>query len=87
MIVDSPHLITFKKLLDKNIPLFEDLKKLNIIINKQNNFSPLSGSELRYEPSKWNHENVVNNHNCYSYAMGKIINKLKDKVKLARYQI
>ena len=39
MIVDSPHLITFKKLLDKNIKLFEDLKKkLNIIINKQNNF-------------------------------------------------
>ena len=83
MTVESPQLMSFKKLLNRNIPLFENYNKKNLIslMNKQNKFSPLSGSELKYEPHKWNNENVVNNHNCYSYAMGKVINKLRDKAQ------
>ena len=35
-------------------------------------FSPLSGSELKYEPHKWNNNpNIKGSHNCYAYALGK----------------
>jgi hypothetical protein len=45
-------------------------------------FSPLSGSELEYNPDLWNKdENIKNTHNCYSYALGKIIKKLKSKAQ------
>ena len=32
-------------------------------------YFPLSGSELPYEPEKWNNDPVVENTNCYSYAI------------------
>ena len=67
MTVESPQLISFKKLLNKDIRLFDEYNKknLNLIMNKQNKFSPLSGSELKYEPYKWNHENIRNRkRNC-----------------------
>lgn len=71
--VDSPYLIKIKT--NNNIPLLN--KK---IVNKKK-YSPLSGSELKYEPHKWNNNNVVNSHNCYSYAMGKVVKDLKDKAQ------
>ncbi len=55
------------------------------LLNKKNKNSkkksPLSGSELKYEPHKWNNPNIVDSHNCYSYAMGKIVKNLKDKAQ------
>ena len=33
------------------------------------NYFPLSGSELPYEPEKWNSEPVIEGTNCYSYAI------------------
>ena len=76
---NGPYLISFKR--KDNIPL---LNKNNTKIkqnNKKKKFSPLSGSELKYEPYKWNNKNVVSSHNCYSYAMGKIVKELKDKAQ------
>lgn len=32
-------------------------------------YFPLNGSELPYEPEKWNYKPVVNYTNCYSYAI------------------
>lgn len=52
---------------------------INNIIQKIG-FSPLSGSELNYNPNKWNNNNNIKlNHNCYAYALGKIRPKLKSK--------
>ena len=59
----------------------QDIPLLNKKDKNKKNISPTSGAELKYEPKKWNHSNVVNSHNCYSYAMGKIIKKLKDKAQ------
>ena len=75
--VKSPFLMKIK--VNSDLPLLNN-KKINKN-NKNITYSPLSGSELKYEPSKWNNKNVVNNHNCYSYAMGKIVNELKDKAQ------
>lgn len=60
-----------------------DLNKNNKLINKHDKskkeFSPMSGSELSYEPDKWNKSSIKNSHNCYSYALGKRIEKIKNK--------
>jgi hypothetical protein len=58
-----------------------DIQLLNKKNKNNKKISPLSGSELKYEPHKWNNPNIVNNHNCYSYAMGKIVKNLKDKAQ------
>jgi hypothetical protein len=50
--------------------------------NKSNKFSPLSNSELDYDPNLWNNNiEIKNSHNCYSYALGKIVKKLKSKAQ------
>jgi hypothetical protein len=64
----SPYLLTFKKI-SSNIAkeISPDFLKFN------NEFSGLSGSELLYEPHKWNDNyNIKSTHNCYTYALGKI---------------
>ena len=48
--------------------------------NHMPEFSPLSGSELPYEPMKWNgNKSVKQTHNCYQYAIGKIKPSLENK--------
>jgi hypothetical protein len=45
-------------------------------------FSPLSGSELEYKPQLWNDDsNIKNSHNCYTYALGKIVKGLNSKAQ------
>ena len=45
-------------------------------------FSPLSGSELEYNPHLWNDNNKIKTtHNCYTYALGKIVPGLKSKAQ------
>ena len=69
--VSSPYLlkIDFKK----------NEKFLKNEIKSKQKFSPLSGSELIYEPEKWNVSGIKNTHNCYGYALGKRIKNIKNK--------
>ena len=70
--------------------------KLNeILLDKENEYdkvsrglkytqelSPLSGSELKYDPDLWNSDDKIkNSHNCYTYALGKIVKKLRSKAQ------
>ena len=49
---------------------------------KKQEFSPLSGAEHNYKPELWNTEsNIKHSHNCYSYALGKIVSGLKSKAQ------
>ena len=53
-----------------------------IKINSYNKFSPLSGAELDYNPILWNdNNNIKSSHNCYTYALGKIVKGLKSKAQ------
>jgi hypothetical protein len=60
----SPHFVFLPK---------KELEKKAIQTNLNNQgkllISPLSGSEPKYDPNKWNLKtSIKNNHNCYSYA-------------------
>jgi len=45
-------------------------------------FSPLSGSERPYNPDLWNNDpSIRETHNCYSYALGKIVKGLDSKAQ------
>lgn len=69
----NPIIITLKKKYKNN-------NENNLKFKKE--FSPLSGSELEYNPSKWNdNTNIRNSHNCYSYSLGKIVNGLRSKAQ------
>jgi len=60
----------------------EKLINKNERLNSLNEFSPLSGSELEYDPELWNKNyNIKSSHNCYTYALGKIIPGLKSKAQ------
>ena len=54
-------------------------KLLNLNQNSKKKYSPLSGSELLYEPNKWNISAIKNTHNCYGYALGKRVKNIKNK--------
>lgn len=56
--------------------------KYNVKKNNKLDFSPKSGSEFPYDPKIWNEDyQTKNSHNCYSYALGKIVKKLKSKAQ------
>jgi len=68
----SPYLLGIKEIIDSNSK-FDDKKYLH---NSTKTLSPLSGSELKYEPKKWNNrENIKKNHNCYAYVLNQIASK------------
>jgi hypothetical protein len=76
-ISNKPTLIIIKKI-KKNESLLES--KDNLETNKE--FSPISGSENKFEPDKWNNiYDIKNTHNCYTYALGKIVSGLKSKAQ------
>ena len=63
---NKPYILKINKMdkLNTNSPDLLDFTK---------EFSGLSGSELLYEPHKWNDNyNIKSTHNCYTYALGKI---------------
>ena len=76
-----------QKKMKGNCPYLFKIKTKNnvpLLTNKtiiEDNFSPLSGSETEYNPVKWNNPDIVSSHNCYSYAMGKIVTKLHNKAQ------
>ena len=69
------------------IPKIRNNKEKNYNINNNKlkftkNLAPLSYSEPKYEPEKWNQSNNIrSSHNCYTYALGKIISGLKSKAQ------
>jgi hypothetical protein len=77
-------LLKSKKPYVMEIKKFKDNERLinNNIFESEKDFSPLSGSELKYDPDKYNKNyNIKSTHNCYSYALGKIVNDLESKAQ------
>ena len=74
-----PYILEIKKIKNNNN---NNLIKNGKSIKFNNDFSPLSGSELEYNPDKYNQNNLIKQtHNCYSYALGKIVKGLKSKAQ------
>ncbi len=72
----KPYIIEIKKFKNNEKIINND----NYFLN-QKEFSPLSGSELKYNPSLYNNDyNIKNSHNCYTYALGKF--KAGDKTSV-----
>ena len=64
----SPHFVYLPK---KQFE--EEAIKTNLNNKGKKLISPLSGSEPKYEPQKWNtNPKIKDNHNCYSYAVNQI---------------
>ena len=62
----------------------EELEKkaLKDLKTKKTEMSPLSGSEPKYEPKKWNSNSYIKkSHNCYIYSYDDISNNLIDVCK------
>jgi len=75
----KPYVLEIKKF-KENEKLINQSSLLEF--KSENGFSPLSGSELEYNPDLWNKDSSIReSHNCYSYALGKIIKKLKSKAQ------
>ena len=73
----KPYVLNIKKIKNN-----EKLINKNERLNSFNEFSPLSGSELEYDPELWNKNyNIKSSHNCYTYALGKIVPGLKSKAQ------
>ncbi len=78
---NRPYLFDIKKIKNKS-----DNKKILLTKSKNNkfkkDFSPLSGAERDYNPNLWNkNDKIRETHNCYSYALGKIVKKLNSKAQ------
>jgi len=71
-ILDIPTFKNNEKLINNDDERLKYLKEL----------SPLSGSELDYNPNMWNdNSDIKNTHNCYTYALGKIVPGLDSKAQ------
>jgi hypothetical protein len=78
----KPYLFEIQKIKNNRSKNNKYIKNSNLSNKLQyKEFSPLSGYELKYEPEKWNKNNIKDNHNCYSYALGKIVPGLKSKAQ------
>ena len=76
-ISDKPYLFYINKI-KKNESLLNSEERFN----SKKEFSPLSGSEFEFDPDKWNNDyNIKNTHNCYTYALGKIVPGLDSKAQ------
>jgi len=74
----KPYLLDIPKF--KNNEYLIDNEKEGLYYSKD--FSALSGSELQYNPNLWNNnDDIKNTHNCYTYALGKIIPGLDSKAQ------
>jgi hypothetical protein len=73
-----PYLLEIKKIKDNE----KMIRNKKVFMKNKLSFSPLSGSELEYSPDLYNkNESIMQSHNCYSYAFGKIVSKLKNKAQ------
>lgn len=71
---EKPYIFHIKKISNN--------KNMNNIMDYSGELSPLSGSELQYNPHLWNDKNnIKTTHNCYTYALGKIVPDLDSKAQ------
>jgi hypothetical protein len=72
---NKPYILEIKKFKENEKMLYK-----KSLLEYKSKFSPLSGSELKYNPEIWNGDSSIKeSHNCYTYALGKIVKKLKSK--------
>ena len=76
----APYILKIYKIhKNKNLKMFNSNNAIKNILKE---FSPLSGSEQEYNPELWNTDyNIKDTHNCYTYALGKIVKGLKSKAQ------
>lgn len=74
----SPYIIAMKETIRSFKDYNLDGKDGDREYNKEQ-FSPLSGYESKYEPERWNNNEVQYNHNCYAYVLNTIASKRKGK--------
>ena len=53
-------------------PYLISLKERNSNIMNNITIAPLSGSEPKYNPDRWNEKKIKYNHNCYAYVLNKV---------------
>ena len=71
----SPFLLSVQEIVESN----KKYKNGNLLVHK-NDFSPLSGFEKKYDPSKWNDNlRIKQNHNCYAYVLDQIVSNRDGK--------
>ena len=74
----KPYILTMKKF-KENEKFLENPEEM---FKSKKNFSPKSYSELKYNPKLYNNnESIKDSHNCYTYALGKIIPGLRSKAQ------
>jgi len=74
-----PYILEIKKI-NNNKRLIDEPESVRM--SSKLELSPLSGSEHAYNPRKWNDKSDIKyTHNCYTYAMGKIVPKLSSKAQ------
>ena len=77
--MNAPYIIKISKIKNKKYLINNSYDKRFF---SSKDLSPLSGSELDYDPEKWNKIfKIKSTHNCYSYALGKIVPGLKSKAQ------
>lgn len=75
---EHPRVISIEKIRSNK----ESLKNMDKLLKFNEEFSPLSGSELEYNPKLWDdNPNIKSTHNCYTYALGKIRSGLDSKAQ------
>lgn len=78
----KPHILIIKKIKKTKAKTFDIDVENNENLKFTKKQSPLSGSELKYLPHLWNdRDNIKTTHNCYTYALGKIVPGLKSKAQ------
>ena len=73
----APVLLQIKKIKNN-----ENMMNTDERLEYSKEYSPLSNSELKYNPKLWNDNfNIKTTHNCYTYALGKIVPGLDFKAQ------
>lgn len=72
---NSPYIIA----LNEMVRYYKDYSLDDKDVKFDTEISPTSGYEPKYEPHKWNDNNVQHNHNCYAYVLNTIAGKRSGK--------
>ena len=77
---NKPYLLEIPKFKKNEYLIDNEREEERLYYSKD--FSSLSGSELQYNPKLWNNnDDIKTTHNCYTYALGKIVPGLDSKAQ------